>query len=592
MSDSIIRIILQAVDKASGTFKGVGDSAEKMGGQAQTAGQAMVASWKKILGATAVVGAAALAIKKAWDFSEEGARLLSLEVSYSKLAASANASSTEIVKSIQSASLNTISEYDAMQSASNALMLGLGADSDKLGNLAQIAALRGRAMGLSTTQAFNDMVRGIGRMSPMILDNLGIVIDAEGTYSKYAASVGKAANELTSFEKRQALLNKVLEEGNKMLADAGGLVADAATGVGRATAALADFSNTWKTNWGRSVGSMFLTKDERIKAWNEESQAVIQTARNYQEYQAEVARLGVGWGLLPGGSLKIPEGYADQFLSEFAANEAIYFQGLAEAYKNVPSNINTSTKAAKDFNEELALQAGLSNEIANIQEKYQATIEKYGKNSEKTTAAIKEMSEATSQFIYDLVNANDSIELSASMNLELANNLGLIDTKSLLASKALDLINRKYDKNADGIIQAEEATQNYISDVTTLNNNANELMKDRSATWSISILVNGISMSQFGFGGSVSSKMLSEFNKSSQARQFHWRASGGPVQMGQPYIVGESGPEVMVPNSNGTVIPNNKLTGSNSVKIYGNPTFVLGRDGVSASDILEQVSVA
>jgi hypothetical protein len=154
MSDSIIRIILQAVDKASGTFKGVGDSAEKMGGQAQTAGQAMVASWKKILGATVAVGAATLAIKKAWDFSEEGARLLSLEVSYSKLAASANASSTEIVKSIQSASLNTISEYDAMQSASNALMLGLGADSDKLGNLAQIAALRGRAMGLSTTQAF------------------------------------------------------------------------------------------------------------------------------------------------------------------------------------------------------------------------------------------------------------------------------------------------------------------------------------------------------------------------------------------------------------------------------------------------------
>ncbi len=93
----------------------------------------------------------------------------------------------------------------------------------------------------------------------------------------------------------------------------------------------------------------------------------------------------------------------------------------------------------------------MSNEIANIQEKYQATIEKYGKNSEKTTAAIKEMSEATSHFIYDLVNANDNIELSASMNLELANNLGLIDTKSLLASKALDLINQKYDKNADGI---------------------------------------------------------------------------------------------------------------------------------------------
>ena len=36
--------------------------------------------------------------------------------------------------------------------------------------------VRGRAMGLSTTQAFGDIVTGIGRMSPLILDNLGICL--------------------------------------------------------------------------------------------------------------------------------------------------------------------------------------------------------------------------------------------------------------------------------------------------------------------------------------------------------------------------------------------------------------------------------
>jgi hypothetical protein len=39
------------------------------------------------------------------------------------------------------------------------------------------------------------------------------------------------------------------------------------------------------------------------------------------------------------------------------------------------------------------------------------------------------------------------------------------------------------------------------------------------------------------------------------------RASGGPVSAGAPYIVGERGPELMVPGSNGTVVPNNKLGG-------------------------------
>lgn len=36
-------------------------------------------------------------------------------------------------------------------------------------------------------------------------------------------------------------------------------------------------------------------------------------------------------------------------------------------------------------------------------------------------------------------------------------------------------------------------------------------------------------------------------------------AAGGPAKAGQPYIVGEKGPELFVPKSAGTVIPNNKL---------------------------------
>jgi len=37
------------------------------------------------------------------------------------------------------------------------------------------------------------------------------------------------------------------------------------------------------------------------------------------------------------------------------------------------------------------------------------------------------------------------------------------------------------------------------------------------------------------------------------------RANGGPVDAGMPYMVGERGPEVIVPRTNGTVIPNNQL---------------------------------
>jgi hypothetical protein len=42
---------------------------------------------------------------------------------------------------------------------------------------------------------------------------------------------------------------------------------------------------------------------------------------------------------------------------------------------------------------------------------------------------------------------------------------------------------------------------------------------------------------------------------------FGGRANGGPVNSGQPYLVGERGPEVIVPNSNGQVVSNDRMGG-------------------------------
>jgi hypothetical protein len=39
------------------------------------------------------------------------------------------------------------------------------------------------------------------------------------------------------------------------------------------------------------------------------------------------------------------------------------------------------------------------------------------------------------------------------------------------------------------------------------------------------------------------------------------KASGGPVSSSKSYLVGEKGPELFVPNSNGSIIPNNRLGG-------------------------------
>ena len=55
------------------------------------------------------------------------------------------------------------------------------------------------------------------------------------------------------------------------------------------------------------------------------------------------------------------------------------------------------------------------------------------------------------------------------------------------------------------------------------------------------------------------------------------RAAGGPVNANRPYVVGEIGPELFVPSSNGTIVPNNRLSGNP----YAASSDYLGQMGAS-----------
>jgi len=47
----------------------------------------------------------------------------------------------------------------------------------------------------------------------------------------------------------------------------------------------------------------------------------------------------------------------------------------------------------------------------------------------------------------------------------------------------------------------------------------------------------------------------------------HFKAAGGPVGARTPYIVGEKGPEMFVPSSSGSIIPNNRLGGGGTMTV-------------------------
>lgn len=257
---STVDIRIKAKDEASGEIKKVGDAltglkddggaaSEKLGGDFDTL----------VAGISAAVGIAVAVIaslKEAIEFSQEGAAIVRLQDSSASLAESMGLDMDEIVAAVSAASLGTVSDLDIIASASKALLLGVGTSAEQMASLMEIAIVRGRAMGLSVTDAFDQIIRGIGRQSPKILDNLGIIIDLEDAYEKYAESIGKSAGDLTEFEQRQAMVNAVIESTKGIIEQTGGVTLDAAAKWERAGAIWKNVSDKIKAGTA-DVGTVF-----------------------------------------------------------------------------------------------------------------------------------------------------------------------------------------------------------------------------------------------------------------------------------------------------------------------------------------------
>jgi hypothetical protein len=69
-----------------------------------------------------------------------------------------------------------------------------------------------------------------------------------------------------------------------------------------------------------------------------------------------------------------------------------------------------------------------------------------------------------------------------------------------------------------------------------------------------------------------------------------FRASGGPVSAGKAYMVGEQGPEMIVPGASGTVIPNHKLSAANNNSSTFAPNYNIDARGADQAAVarLEQ----
>lgn len=205
-SDYALKIVINADDRASGTLHGIRGALAGLGDNLRTVGQVGLAGLGALAGAA--VGAGAGLAKLAID----AAPLENIRASFAGLAEAAGVGADEMLAALDRAGAGMISQRDLMISFNKASQLVSTDFAKKLPDAMQYLGRVAASTGTDLNYLLDSLVVGVGRLSPMILDNLGISVSLSEAYENYARAVGKSASELTKQEQQTALMNAVLEK--------------------------------------------------------------------------------------------------------------------------------------------------------------------------------------------------------------------------------------------------------------------------------------------------------------------------------------------------------------------------------------------
>ena len=144
------------------------------------------------------------------QFAKEASKVENMSRAFETLSGGL-AKSTQGLEMITEATNGAMSEFDLLQQANNALVLGITDNNEEMAEMFNMAQRLGRALGRDTRSSVESLVTGIGRQSRLMLDNIGIVVKADKAYAKYALQLGVSSESLTENQKKQAFLNATLD---------------------------------------------------------------------------------------------------------------------------------------------------------------------------------------------------------------------------------------------------------------------------------------------------------------------------------------------------------------------------------------------
>ncbi len=164
-----------------------------------------------VVGAYATLMANVFALTAAFNALKSAAAMQQIEKGLEALGTRTGQTLSIAAKGLKEITGNAISTEQALRSSAQVFSAGFGTkELERLGKVANDASF---ALGRNMTDSMDRLTRGVIKLEPELLDELGIMTRLGEATKAYAAELGKSESALTNAEKRQAYYNAVMEEG-------------------------------------------------------------------------------------------------------------------------------------------------------------------------------------------------------------------------------------------------------------------------------------------------------------------------------------------------------------------------------------------
>lgn len=164
-----------------------------------------------IVAAYATLAANVFSITAAFTALKNAAQVQQVEAGLVSIGSKMGVTLSVVAKNVRDLSGGMLTLEQSMRSTAQVVSAGFG--TQELQRLASVAKDASFALGRDMQESMDRLTRGVIKLEPELIDELGIMVRLDDANKEYARALNKSASQLTLTEKRQAFLNATLAEG-------------------------------------------------------------------------------------------------------------------------------------------------------------------------------------------------------------------------------------------------------------------------------------------------------------------------------------------------------------------------------------------